>query len=44
MEIHIVKQIKEKQSFTRMSKQILLDVSYCRQNQLKNKKQKLNLQ
>lgn len=32
------------ESFTRMSKQILLDVSYCQQNQLKNKKQKLNLQ
>lgn len=32
------------ESFTRMSKQILLDVSYSRQNQLKNKKQKLNLQ
>lgn len=32
------------ESFIRMSKQILFDVSYCRQNQLKNKKQKLNLQ
>lgn len=32
------------ESLNRMSKQILLDVSYSRQNQLKNKKQKLNLQ